>query len=120
MRDALDIWPPLPLIIRDFGNYSEDGPSGLDNIITALEHNDRVCQIDLAYATGLEYVTHLAAMRKPYPELTDLQLSMSDPGPILPDSFLGGTAPRLRSLDLFNVPFPRLPKLLLSATHLVT
>jgi hypothetical protein len=25
------------------------GTSGLDNIIAALEHNDRVCQIDLQY-----------------------------------------------------------------------
>src|SRR6266852_2574427 len=39
--------------------------------------------------------------------------------PILPDSFLGGTAPRLRSLTLIGVSFPALPKLLLSATHLV-
>jgi hypothetical protein len=59
-------------------------------------------------------------MRKPFPELTDLHLSqfVSDPEPILPDSFLGGSAPR-RSLKLSNVPFPALPKLLLSATHLV-
>jgi len=61
-------------------------------------------------------------MQKPFLELTDLRLAIyGDDGlvPILPDSFLGGTAPRLLSLDLFNVPFPALPKLLLSATHLV-
>ncbi|KAF8502719.1 hypothetical protein F5888DRAFT_1114840 [Russula emetica] len=59
-------------------------------------------------------------MQKPFPELTVLRLVTSVSPPILlPDSFLGGTAPRLRSLDLSNVLFPGLPKLLLSATHLV-
>jgi hypothetical protein len=38
---------------------------------------------------------------------------------ILPDSFLGGSARRLRSLSLDRITFPNLPKLLLSATHLV-
>ena len=116
-RDTLDIWPPLPLIIRVFGR----GRTGLDNINAALEHNDRVCKIQLSWFTSpqLEYVTYSAAMQKPFPELTDLLLSIykdDESGPILPDSFLGGTAPRLRSLVLDNVPIPGLPKLLLSAT----
>jgi hypothetical protein len=38
---------------------------------------------------------------------------------VIPDSFLGGFAPRLEGLYLTGVPFPGLPKLLLSATHLV-
>ena len=60
-------------------------------------------------------------MQKPFPELTNLRLGMFDDEswPIVPDSFLGGTAPRLRSLSLFDVPFPGLPKLLMSSTHLV-
>ena len=39
--------------------------------------------------------------------------------PVIPDSFLGGSAPRLRYLNFTGIPFPGLPKLLLSATHLV-
>ena len=39
--------------------------------------------------------------------------------PVLPDSFLGGSAPRLRYFHLDAVQFLRLPKLLLSSTHLV-
>jgi hypothetical protein len=39
--------------------------------------------------------------------------------PVLPDSFLGGSAPRLRYLALDAIPFPGFPKLLLSAAHLV-
>ena len=123
-RDGLDIWPPLPIIISDVLCTSDDGPAEVDNIIAALERNDRVCQIDLGRLTSsqLEYVTDSAEMQNPFPELTDLQLGIhvyDGPGPILPDSFLGRTAPRLRSLELFRVPFPGLPKLLLSATHLV-
>jgi hypothetical protein len=40
--------------------------------------------------------------------------------PVIPDSFLGGSAPRLRILSLSGIPFPGLPKLLLSANHLVS
>jgi hypothetical protein len=45
-RDALDIWPPFPLIIPDC-NFDHVEPSIADNIIAALEHNDRVCHINL-------------------------------------------------------------------------
>ncbi|KAF8488427.1 hypothetical protein F5888DRAFT_1292515 [Russula emetica] len=112
-RDTLDVWPPLLLIIRDVGGIYK--LPGVDNIIAALERNDRVCQINLRYfkRSQLEYVTNSAAMQKPFPELTVLCLASVSPPILLPDSFLGGTAPRLRSLDLFNVPFPGLPKLLL-------
>ncbi len=124
-RETLDIWPPLPLIIHGslLGHLN-----GTENIIAALEHNDRVCQINLEHVmnSGVimywQCVMNSAAMQKPFPELTDLRLGMFEPNgsePILPDSFLSGTAPRLRSFQLDGVPFPGLPKLLLSATHLV-
>ena len=117
VRDTLDIWPPLPLLIR--GVFDE--PSSVDNVIAALERNDRVRQINLEHLTSSqsESVTSSAAMRKPFLELTHLGLGLLEPGPILPDSFLGGTAPRLRELRLCGVPFPGFPKLLLSATQLV-
>ena len=121
-RATLDIWPPFPLTIRDFDHTSSvKAPDHVDNIIAALEHRDRVCRIDLINLTSskLEYVTD-SAMQKPFPELTELRLSTIDKtGTILPDSFLGGSAPRLRSLVLYDIPFLGLPKLLLSATHLV-
>ena len=118
---TLDIWPPLPLIICDFTRiYKED----VDHTIAALEHNDRVCQIHLiSYSSSrISYVAESAAMQKPFPELTHLELDTADhwhDKPTLRDSFLGGTAPRLQSLKLTNISFPGLPKLLLSATHLV-
>ena len=118
-RNTLDIWPPLPLIIRDNRAFGDEA-TGLDNIIAALEHNDRVRQIDLDCFSGpeWEYVMYSEAMQKPFPELVYLRLRTYVSGPIVPDSFLGGTAPRLRSLHLKFVPFPGLTKLLLSATHL--
>ena len=128
-RDIVDIWPPLPLIIQDcYGRISHrNGTSGSNNVVAALELNDRVYQIRLLNLSSseLEYLTDAVA-NKPFPELTDLYLGMFQgdfqgdaPGTILPDSFLGGSAPRLRSLVLLRVPFPGLPKLLLSATYLI-
>ena len=119
LRVTLDIWPPLPLIIHDTDPiYS----SRADNIIAALEHNDRICQIQLfgpSYSR-MEHVTGSAVMQKPFPKLTHLKFgTVNDNGPMLPDSFLGGSAPRLRSLVLFRIPFLALPNLLSSTTQLV-
>jgi len=38
---------------------------------------------------------------------------------VLPDSFLGGYAPRLQTLQLYDISFPAIPKLLSSASDLV-
>jgi hypothetical protein len=118
-RDKLDVWPALPLIVAGHMLSSDT-----DNIIAALEQTNRVCQVDLSVPAdrGLERV--LAAMQVPFPELTDLRLGLHTDSrrevPVIPDSFLGGSAPRLRSFTLHGIPFPGLPKLLSSATHLVT
>ena len=93
----------------------------MDNIIALLERSDRVCRIDLDYVSSSDMEIYLAAMQQPFPELTDLLLhSFGEMVSVDPDSFLGGSSPRLRHLKLTGIPFPGLPKLLLSATHLVT
>jgi hypothetical protein len=63
----------------------------------------------------------LSLLQKPFPILTDLNIHHTDrmASPVIPDSFLGGSAPRLRKLKMKYIPFPGLPNLLLSATHLV-
>jgi hypothetical protein len=62
----------------------------------------------------------LAAMEGPFPELTNLEIKMlNEPMTALPDSFLGGSSLRLRCLNFDGIPFPGLPRLLLSANHLV-
>ena len=59
-------------------------------------------------------------MQEPFPALTHLVLSSDiEPAPVVPGSFMGGSAPRLQDLRLEGVPIPGLPKLLSSATDLV-
>jgi hypothetical protein len=63
----------------------------------------------------------LAAMQVPFPEVTRMQLSSDDETPpVIPDSFLGGSASRLQYFRLGGIPFPGLPKLLFSTTNLVS
>jgi hypothetical protein len=114
----LDIWPALPLIIKDVGHYNT---GSVDNIVAALKCTNRVCEIDLGILEILDWETYLAAMQQPFPELTNLDLRWirEIETVVVPDLFLGGFAPRLEGLDLSGIPFPGLPKLLLSAAHLV-
>jgi hypothetical protein len=57
-------------------------------------------------------------MQEPFPALTDLLMSTTSIwGVKAPDSFLGGSAPRLRSLKLESIPYPGLSKLLLSSAR---
>jgi hypothetical protein len=114
-RDTLDVWPALPLIVSG-SMYS----SGKDPVFVALEQSNRVCKVDLWGLAGRQLEVVFAVMQVPFPELTDLRLSsdLKRP-PVIPDSFLGGSAPRLRLFTLDNIPFPGSPKLLSSATHLV-
>ena len=117
-RDMLDIWPALPLIINGDGYYST---RCADNIVAALKCSDRVCQIDLVISKILGLERFLAATQQPFPELTYLNFRWigDDETVVVPDSFFGGFAPRLEGLQLYGIPFPGLPKLLLSATRLV-
>jgi hypothetical protein len=113
----LDAWPALPLYIQDI----DDLEGGADNIVAVLERSDRVRVIDLwtKRISSSHFELLSAAMQMPFPELTYLRLR-SYGEVVLPDSFLGGFAPNLRFLCLNRIPFPCLPKLLLSATHLVS
>ena len=59
-------------------------------------------------------------MQVSLPALTRLDLVSEDEAmPIVPDSFLGGSAPRLRSLHMARIPFPGFPRLISHATELV-
>jgi hypothetical protein len=126
VRETLDAWPALPIVVWNNGHEKW----GVDNIVAALEHNDRIYEIYLCGIRGSQFETVLAALQQPFPALTSLVVSprqrqeagrwlRGDIVQVQPDSFLGGYAPRLQSLSLDRIPFPGLPKLLLSATHLV-
>jgi hypothetical protein len=117
VKATLNVWPPLPIVIwvHSYEMW------GVDNIIPALEQNDRLCIINLFDLPSSHLAKVLAAMQRPFPALTRLQLRPTDETetPVNPASFLGGSAPKLQTLILDRIPFPGLPKLLLSATHLV-
>jgi hypothetical protein len=115
-REMLDVWPPLPIVVHNYARPLAK-PSG-DNIIAALERNNRVCQIRIKPDPQWEKI--LDAMQEPFLALTHLVLSSDiEMAPVVPDSFMGGSAPRLQYLLLRRVPIPGLSKLLLSATDLV-
>jgi F-box-like len=114
-RDTLDVWPPLPLCIK-----CDEFAGSVDDIVAVLEHSNRVYYIDLRDLERSDLEIISAVMQVPFPGLTDLDLRLNgETVSALPDSFLGGSAPRLRRLGLTGIPFPGLPKLLLSATQLV-
>jgi len=123
--EVLDTWPVLPVILIPSSFHLPDSKSDerCDNGVTALqsEHYNRICEIRISNIIGERWERFAAAMQKPFPELTRLELWLGngDLVPVLSDSFLGGSAPRLRELILSEVPFPSLPKLLLSAQGLV-
>ena len=113
----LDIWPALPIVI----NFLAKGkrPRGMANIVAALKQNCRMRKIDIRGIPN-SLMKKFAAMKKPFPELTFLRLRPDDENvPILPDSFLSGSAPRLRILNLCGTPFPGVRKLLFSLRSLV-
>ena len=116
-RKTLDDWPALPLRIN--GDVFEDS---VDDVVAVLQHSDRICQINLRCHTTLQIEKLWTTMKLPFPDLASLCLSTEGLShvPALPDSFLGGSAPRLRFLCLHSIPFPGSPVLLLTATHLVS
>jgi len=113
----LNVWPELPIVIR--AETRTQGLQELKNIIAALEQHSRVCNIRLFRITHA-LAKKVRALKEPFPMLTSLELSSHNKtAPVLPDPFLGGSAPRLEELRLYGIPFPGLPKLLLSTTDLV-
>ena len=115
---TLDIWPALPTVIYAQGMQSKED---VTTLITALRQHSRVCKI--YYCNGQfqdVFLKEFAAIDGPFLALTSLKLfSFGKEVPVLPDSFLGGSAPRLRSLDLNGIPYPSIGKLLSSTTNLV-
>jgi hypothetical protein len=93
----------------------------VNNVLAALKHNNRVSKIEIE---GDKNMHSLAEMQEPFPMLDYLDIRVhpkfySRVPAVIPDSFLGGSAPLLVHLGLVRISFPGLPKLLLSANHLV-
>ena len=123
VRKYLGIWPALPIRVEyDSHGNKFNKASNEDNIVYALEQNDRVCGVTLEYVTGSDLEKISTVLRAPFPGMTSLVItSSSDPGisPALPVEFLEGSAPRLRFISLYGISFPALPALLLTTSDLV-
>jgi hypothetical protein len=117
VRKNLDIWPTLPLVIR-YEGY--EYPTDEDDIIAALEHPSRVCDVRL-HITGPQLGRIATVLQEPFPTLTHLLLWSNDSDtPVLPVEFLARSAPCLQAIILTSIPFPTLPLLLPSTVNLVT
>ena len=122
VRKYLDVWPTIPINI-DYYIKTVEGIDE-DNLIVALGHTDRVSSICFVEwePTGARLLRKMVTvMQEPFPALTHLFLMVlrSRDVPVLPSEFLGRSAPCLQKIVLVGVPFPALPVLLLSTTHLV-
>ena len=114
----MDIWPTIHITV----SWRFTGPGVVeDEVIPALEHPDRVSRIYL-FLDNPKLEDIAAFMQKPFPVLTHLSISSPYGSMIsvLPDEFLGGSAPSLQQLALCAVRYPALPVLLLSASNLVS
>jgi len=121
MSEVPDAWQALPVILTSSSDGHPNSRQRWDNRVAALEseHYNRICEIEIFGMTKLRWKRFVAAMQKPFLELTELKITVYGVVPVLPDSFLGGSAPRLQALFLGSIPFPSIPKLLLSAHDLV-
>ncbi len=129
VKEMLDAWPTVPMEIWGsffiFFTPLLSGDDRADNIIAALQHNDRVCKIELeGYPNPpLERIAAAAATKGSFPGLSHLRID-SSPWTliplVIPEAFLGGSAPRLRSCIIVGyVTFRGLSKLLSTSNHLV-
>jgi len=120
VQNTLDIWPELPIVIS--GRRGMSKLQDANNLIAALKQHNRVVKIDMNDIPN-SFLKRMRAMKmkNPFSALTSLRLfSKQINAPALPDSFLGGSAPRLQTLSLTGIPFPALTNLLLSIHDLVT
>lgn len=119
---ALNIWPALPLVIEFVAEVKQppaQGMGNMANVVAALLQHNRVSKINIRSIPN-SLLGIFTSMNRPFTALTELELVSCDKvAPVVPDSFLGGYTPCLRSLRLAGIAFPALPKLLSSTSDLV-
>jgi hypothetical protein len=122
VRRLLDIWPPFPIsIFCDIIDQTVDEEC-LENVMAALERRERIRSILIHRdISGSALEKGISAMLEPFPLLTQCILvsrnnsvSMS----MLPETFLGGSAPQLETFELRGIPFPTFPSFILSSTQI--
>ena len=96
--------------------------NSVESIIAAVEHGyDRISHISITDISGPALETLATAMQQSLPTLQVFDLMSCDKSvPVLPETFLGGSAPILQTFALDGIPFPTFPKFILSSTHIRT
>jgi hypothetical protein len=92
-----------------------------DNITAALECRDRMSTIHISDDSGPALHKSIAAMLEPFPVLTQCRLvSLNESASmlVLPETFLGGSAPHLEEFRLQGISFPTFPNFILSCTQI--
>ena len=112
VRTSLGIWPPLPITIS-CKRMLWDGSS---NVIAAFEHSNRISDVEIFDIIGSALKNLLGMMRGPFPILRYFYLRSSHKSiPVVPETFLGGSKPRLETFMLSGIPFLSFPKFVFSA-----
>jgi hypothetical protein len=94
----------------------EDG----SQVITAIEQRDRVQWIHLQDMSSTLLEKIVETMQETFPTLKDLRLWADDEtAAVLPEEFLGGSAPCLETFWLRGISFSEVPKLLLTMNGIV-
>ena len=114
LAKTLDTWPELPIVVH-IDDWELCQPPSVTGIISVLKRHDRVCKVIIDNVSN-SLLEELATVNEPFPALIELELvsiKVDTPVPQLPESFLGGSVPCLRSLSLCGIPFCEIWKLLL-------
>jgi hypothetical protein len=93
----------------------------VENVIAAIESRDRIYHIFIDDINGAALEILAAAMQRPLPSLQGFGLKTENESvsvPVLSETFLGGYAPSLEFIGLYGIPFPTIPKLMLSGAQI--
>ena len=121
IESILASWPTLPLVAKfNASPKSKDIPG---NVMVALRHPNRLCEIDLHVTSSL-LTSIVEVTQKPYQALQRVRITVEVPtGPsiLVHDAFGEFSAPHLREFKLDGVPFPfpAIRRVLLSSSNLV-
>ena len=92
----------------------------VENVIAAVEHgHDRISHFSIHDINGSALEKLAPAMHQPLPTLKQFRLVSFDQSvPVLPETFLGGSAPLLEAFSLDGLAFPTFPRFISSSIHI--
>ena len=116
----LDIWPPFPITVFLTPTSPVVDMNDVENLIAALERRDRTSEVHIMDIRGPVLEELITMLHEPLPVLTHFSLGSTDESvPVLPETFLGGFAPRLQSFLLRGIPISSFPKFILCFSHII-